>query len=45
MWLDSFGKATLDLKEKSGFRPIFQSHFLKLRTYGSLQFWKWLTDD
>ncbi|MDR2068810.1 MAG: hypothetical protein LBP71_02960 [Spirochaetaceae bacterium] len=24
-----FGKATLDLWEKAGFRPLFQEHFLK----------------
>ena len=33
-----FGKATLDLNEKSGFRPIFQEPFPKLT-----EFWKWLT--
>jgi hypothetical protein len=24
-----FGKATLDLSEKAGFRPLFQEHFRK----------------
>jgi hypothetical protein len=32
-----FGKATLDLWEKAGFRPLFQEHFTKLT-----EFWEML---